>query len=120
MKTRGWGRNKRCWNHFPLPVPLVQSSILQLPLRKEILEELIDGPGDGCGRHLVDDSRIETFEKASKAVELVYHPEGVGHARQPATDIGQGERHVLLRVEEGLADIQRGGGSCSQRTGQAS
>lgn len=71
---------KTCRNHFPLPVPLVQSSTLQLPLRKEILEELINRPGDGGGRHLVDDSSLNAFEVPSKAVELVHCPEGIGHA----------------------------------------
>lgn len=102
------------------PIPLVQSSILQLPLRKDVLEELINGPGDGGGRHLVDDSSLDAFEIAGKAVELVHRPEGIGHARQPAADVGQGESHVLLRVEEGFADVQRGGGSCGQRPSQAS
>lgn len=61
-------------------VPLVQSSILQLPLRKEILEELINGPGDGGGRHLVNDSSLDPFEVPGKAVQLVHRPEGIGHA----------------------------------------
>lgn len=72
--TKDAGTTSHC------PVPLVQSSILQLPLRKEILEELINRPGDGGGRHLVDDSSLNAFEVPSKAVELVHRPEGIGHA----------------------------------------
>lgn len=72
--TKDAGTTSHC------PVPLVQSSILQLPLRKEILEELINGPGDGGGRHLVDDSGLDAFEVPGKAIELVHRPEGIGHA----------------------------------------
>ena len=108
-------RRRRC---FPQPTPLVGSSILQLVLGEEVLEELIDGPGDGSGRHLVDDAGLHAFEVPGQAVELVHCPEGVGHARQPAADVGQVEGHVLLSIEEGLTDVQRGGGGGGQGTGQ--
>lgn len=87
-------------------------------LGEEVLEELIDGPGDGRGGHLVDDPGLHAFEVARQPVELVHCPEGIGHARQPAAHIGQAEGHVLLSVEEGLTDVQGGGGGCSQGPGQ--
>lgn len=87
-------------------------------LGEEVLEELVDGPGDGSGRHLVDDAGLHALEVARQAVELVHRPEGVGHARQPAADVGQVEGHVLLSVEEGFTNVQRGGSGCSQGPGQ--
>lgn len=112
MQTKDAGSN------FPQPVPLVWRSTLQLAFGEEVLEELIDGPGDGGRGHLVDDPCLDAFEVAHQPVELVYCPEGIGHACQPATDVGQAECHVLLRVEEGLTDVQGGGGSRSQGPGQ--
>lgn len=110
--------NQSCRRRFPQPVPLVGSSILQLVFGEEVLEELIDRPRDGGGWHLVDDPGLHTFEVPGQAVELIHRPEGIGHARQPAADVGQVEGHVLLSVEEGLTDVQGGGGGGSQGPGQ--
>lgn len=110
--------NQRRWRRFPQPVPLVGSSTLQLVFGEEVLEELIDRPGDGGGWHLVDDPGLHTFEVPGQAIELVHRPEGIGHARQPAADVGQVEGHVLLSVEEGLTDVQGGGGGGGQGPGQ--
>lgn len=81
---------------------------------EEVFEKLIDRPGNGSGGHLVDDTGLHALEVARQAVELVHGPESVGHARQPAADVGQVEGHVLLGVEEGLAHIQWGGGGCGE------
>lgn len=89
-------------------------------LGEEVLEKLIDGPGNGSGRHLVENTGLHAFEVARQAVELVHRPESVGHARQPATDVGQVEGHVLLSVEEGLTHVQGGGGGCGEGPGQPS
>lgn len=111
-------KNTRFWSHCPQPVPLVWSSILQLVLGEEVLEKLVDRPGDGSRGHLVDDTGLYAFEVAGQAIEPVHHPKGVGHAREPAADVGQVEGHVLLSVEKGLTDIQRGGGGRGQGPGQ--
>lgn len=87
-------------------------------LGEKVLEKLIDRPGNGSGGHLVDDTCLDAFEVAGEAIELIHHPEGVGHARQPAADVGQVEGHVLLSVEERLTDVQGGGGSGSEGPGQ--
>lgn len=87
-------------------------------LGEKVLEELVDGPGNGSGGHLVDDAGLHAFEVAREAIELVHHPEGIGHARQPAADVGQVESHVLLSVEEGLTDVQGRGGGGGQGPGQ--
>lgn len=108
----------RFGHRSPQPVPLVWSSILQLALGEEVLKKLIDRPGDGRGGHLVDDTRSHAFEVAGQAVEPVHRAESVGHARQPAADVGQVEGHVLLSVEEGLTDVQRGGGGRGKGPGQ--
>lgn len=44
------------------------------------MKKLINGPGDGCGRHLVDDWSLHAFEVASEAIELLHRLEGIGHA----------------------------------------
>lgn len=41
--------------------------IVRLVLSQKVLEELIDGPGDGCRRHLIDDSGLDAFEKRGYA-----------------------------------------------------
>lgn len=87
-------------------------------LGEEVLEKFVDGPGDGSGGHLVDDAGVHALEVAGQAIELVYRPEGVGHAREPAVDVGQAEGHVLLSVEKGLTDVQGGGGGRGQGPGQ--
>lgn len=89
-------------------------------LGEEVLEKLIDRPGNGSGGHLVDDARLHAFEVARQAIKLVHGPESIGHARKPATDVGQVEGHVLLSVEEGLTDVQWGGGGRSQGPSQPS
>lgn len=72
--------SKRFWNHLPQPGPLVWSSTVQLVLREDVLEELVDRPGDGRGGDLVDDPGLDALEVAGQAVEPVHRPEGVGHA----------------------------------------
>lgn len=106
MQAENDFKKKRFYDPFPQPVPLVWSSIFQLALGEEVLEELINRPRNGGGGHLVDDTRLDAFEVAGQAVELVHRPEGIGHARQPAADVGQREGHVLLSVEKGLTDVQ--------------
>lgn len=113
-------KNKRFWNHCPQPIPLVWRSILQLVLGEKVLEKLVDRPGNGSGRHLVDDAGLYALKVAGQAIELVHHPERVGHARQPAADVGQAEGHVLLSVEEGLTDVQGGGGGRGKGPSQPS
>lgn len=87
-------------------------------LGEEVLEKLIDGPGNGSGGHLVDDACLYAFEVAGQPIELVHRPKGVGHARQPAADVGQVEGHILLSVKEGLTDVQGRGGGRSEGPGQ--
>lgn len=118
MQAENDFKKKRFYDPFPQPVPLVWSSIFQLALGEEVLEELIDRPRNGGGGHLVDHTRLDAFEVAGQAVELVHRPEGIGHARQPAADVGQREGHVLLSVEKGLTDIQGGRGGRGEGPGQ--
>lgn len=74
-------------------------------LGKEVLEEPIDGPGDGHGEHLVDDLGLYASEVARQPIELVHCPEGISHAQQLTANIGQTEGHVLLSWRGGLRRV---------------
>lgn len=91
--------------------------MLVLLLGQKVLEELVHGPGDGSGGHLVYDASLDAFEEGRRAAEPVHCPEGVSHSRQVAADVHGGERHVLLGVQQRLANVERRGdrrrdGSC--------
>ncbi|RLV86537.1 hypothetical protein DV515_00015912 [Chloebia gouldiae] len=80
-------------------------------LGEEVLEELVHGPGDGRGGHLVNDPSLDASEEAGNPSQLVNGAEGVGHARQVPLDLEGAQGRVLLRVEQRLAHVQgRGGG----------
>lgn len=93
------------------------------PLGEDVLEELVDGPADGGGGHLVDDPGLDAPEERRNAPHPVDGPEGLAQAGDVAA-AGHGGPHgaarrlrldhvdglSLLRVEEGLADVQGGGG----------
>lgn len=70
-------------------------------------QKLVGEPADGGGRHLVQHARLHALAEAARA-------RGAQHVRrrvaQPA-----GPRRALLRVEHGLADVERRGGGGRQR-----
>lgn len=103
---------------------MLRPPLVAFVLGKSVLEELVDRPADGCGGHLVDDPCLDPLEEAPQAAQPVNRPEGVGQARDVSVGsfvvVGRGaERDGLLRVEEGLADIQRGGGGGRDGPGQS-
>lgn len=66
--------------HLQLCVSVLRSSFVAFVLGESVLEELVDGPADGCGGHLVDDPRLDPFEEALQAAQPVHGPEGVSQA----------------------------------------
>lgn len=51
-----------------------------LVLGEPVFKELIHGPADGRGGHLVDDPRLDSLEEALQAAQPVNCPEGMGQA----------------------------------------
>lgn len=93
-----------------LTIPLV-SALLVLVFGDDVLEELVDGPADGGGGHLVYDPGLYAFEVCRQAAKPIDSPEGVAEARDVSFSLADGvDSQTLLRVEQGLANVQRGGG----------
>lgn len=105
---------------------MLRSPLVALVLGESVLEELVDRPADGGGGHLVDDPGLHSLEEALQAAQPVDCPKGVGQARDLSVGAvagalgggAQGQR--LLRVEQGLAHIQRCGGGGGDGPGQRS
>lgn len=102
-----------------LTIPL-GSALLVLVFGDEVLEELVDGPADGGGGHLVYDPRLYAFEVSRQTAMPIDSPEGVAEARDASFSLADGvESQRLLRVEQGLANVQWGGGSSGDGSGQS-
>lgn len=110
--------------HLQLCLYVLCSPLVAFVLGESVLEELVDWPADGCGGHLVDHPRLDPLEEALQATQPVNCLEGVGQAWDLSVGsfVGGGgsERARLLRVEQGLADIQGRGGSGGDGPGQSS
>lgn len=74
------------------------------------LEKLIDWPWNGCGRHLVYHSCLQTSEITLYATKLVNRPESCSHA----IDVWQmSPCTCFLSVQKSLANVQRHCNCCS-------
>lgn len=55
-------------------------ALLVLVFGDNVLEELVDGPADGSGGHLVYDPSLNAFEVSRQAAKPVDSPEGMAEA----------------------------------------
>lgn len=51
-----------------------------LPLGEDVFKELVHGPADGRGGHLVDHSGLNAFEEGRDAAHPVHSPESLTQA----------------------------------------
>lgn len=97
-----------------------------LPFGDDVFEELVDGPADGRGGHLIDDSSLDAFEERRGSSGPVDSPKRLPQARNVPTPHGTRSLRLdhdglgLLGVQQRLAHIQGGGGRGGEGSGQCS
>lgn len=108
-----------------------------LALGDDVFEELVDGPADGCGGHLVDDPGLDALEEGDGAAHSVDSPKSLAQTGDMAAPGGRGSGcranpsgrrrglgldHMyglsLLGVEKGLANVEGRGDSGGEGSGQ--
>lgn len=57
---------------------------LVLALGDDVFEELVDGPADGCGGHLVNDTGLDALEEGRHASHPVHRPKSLAQTRDVA------------------------------------
>lgn len=83
-----------------------------LPFGDDVFEELVDGPADGGGGHLVDDSGLDALEERRGSSGPVHCPKRLAqtgdvpglHRARPALRLDH-RRLSLLRVQQRFAHV---------------
>ena len=85
-----------------------------------VFEELIDGPGQSSGGHLINHTCTHAFKEATQSCGRVYGDHGVHNTPHIHLAIQDTQHAALLSVKEGFADVKWRSSSCCYCSGNCS